>query len=230
VTATRREPTSARERATDTLQRRSGIMDVSPEIAFRDVTPSEHLKSAILERIDDLEEVHGRLVSCRVMVENTTPARTSGAVYRVHVEVGVPRHSVVVNREPAGNGPPREVDQVVHEAFDIARRRLRELKKRQFGAVKTRGLPPHGRVIDLLTDDKGVRYGFLLSRDGRQIYFHENALVGLAYEELEVGAEVRFAEAGGQDGPQASTVSPLDPRKIGPRQEASIPLESRRGD
>jgi cold shock CspA family protein len=205
-------------------------MDVSPEIAFREVNPSEHLKSAILERIDHLEEVHGRLVSCRVVVENTTPARNSGAIYRVHVEVGVPHRSVVVNREPSGNGPPREVDQIVHEAFDIARRRLRELKKKQIGAVKTHGLPPHGRVIDLLTDDRGVRYGFLLSRDGKQIYFHENALVGLDYEELEVGAEVQFAEAGGLNGPQASSVSPLDPRKVGRRQETSIPLESRRLD
>jgi cold shock CspA family protein len=205
-------------------------MDVSPEIAFREVEPSDQIKDLILDRIDGLEEVHDHLVSCRIMVENTTPGRSSGALLRVRLDIGVPNHSVVVDHKPPDGQQARTIEQAINEAFDIARRTLRELKKIQHGHVKTHGLPPHGRIVRLLTDDKGVRYGFLMARDGREIYFHENALVSLTYDELEVGTEVRFAEGGGDEGPQASTVAPLDPDKIGPRQEDSIPIgETRDG-
>jgi cold shock CspA family protein len=101
---------------------------------------------------------------------------------------------------------------------------LREVKEKQRGHVKVRDLPPHGRVVRLLTDETGVRFGFLHSRDGREIYFHENALVDLDYDDLEVGTEVRFAEEQGNEGPQASTVAPLNRDKVGPAQEEEVPL------
>lgn len=200
-------------------------MQVPPEIAFRDVTPTDQLKSMILERIDGLETAHHRLVSCRVIVENTTPSRRSGAIHRVHLEIGVPGHSVVIEREPPRVGKPRDVESLVDEAFDVARRRVRELKRKQNGEVKTHELPPHGRVVQVLTDHTGVRYGFLLSGDGRQIYFHQNAVRGVDIDELEVGDEVRFVEAGGNDGPQASAVERIDSRAVGRRQEkTSVPF------
>lgn len=206
-------------------------MEVAPEIAFRDVTPTDSLKGLILERIEGLEEVHARLVSCRVVVENTTPSRKSGARYRVHVEVGVPRHSFVVNHDPPGDEKPRDVEQAVGEAFDVVRRRLRELKRKQSGEVKTHELPPHGRVVRLLADEAGVRYGFLLGGDGRQIYFHENALVDVDFDDLEIGLEVRFTESPGDEGPQASMVAPVDAQEVGRREEkSSIPFGIDRTD
>ena len=200
-------------------------MEVAPEIAFRYVTPTDALKSLILERIDGLEAAHDRIISCRVVVENTTPSRHTGARYRIHVEVGVPGHPIVVDRDPPEGGKPRGVEQAIADAFDIVRRGLRELKRKQSGEVKTHELPPHGRVVRLLADGTGVRYGFLLTGDGRQIYFHENALVDLDFDDLEVGTEVRFTEAAGDEGPQASTVASLDARKVGRREEkSSVPF------
>jgi cold shock CspA family protein/ribosome-associated translation inhibitor RaiA len=201
-------------------------MDVPPEIAFRGLEPSDPIKERILEGIDDLEEVYDRLVSCRVMVEDTTSSRSTGKIYRVRLELGVPHQTLVVDHRPVEADEARDAHQAVKNAFDIARRRLHDLKEKQRRDVKTTGLPPHGRVVDLLTDDAGVRYGFLMAEDGREIYFHENALVGIEYDHLEVGAEVRFAEERGDEGPQASTVAPLDRRKVGPRQDGEIPLQS----
>lgn len=201
-------------------------MQVPPEIAFRNVKSTDELKEKIQHGIDRLEEVYEGLVSCRVMVENNTPDRQTGRIYRVRIELGVPNHSLVIDRDPPGAGGTEELRHAIKEAFETARRRLLELKHKQRGQVKTHGLPPHGRVMRLLTDDKGVRYGFLMARDGRQVYFHENALVGLDYDDLEIGHEVRFAEEAGKEGPQASTVGPIDPAKVGPRQEGSVPLRS----
>jgi cold shock CspA family protein/ribosome-associated translation inhibitor RaiA len=200
-------------------------MDVPPEIAFRGLEPSDALKERILAGIEDLEEVYDHLVSCRVMVEDTTAARHSGKIYRVRLDIGVPHQTVFVDRKPVEADERRDVYQAVKSAFDIARRRLHDLKEKQRHDVKTPVLPPHGRVVKLLTDEAGVRYGFLMAEDGREIYFHENALAaGLDYEDLDVGTEVRFAEDQGDEGPQASTVALLDTRKLNKRQDEEIPL------
>ncbi len=199
-------------------------MDVPPEIAFRNVDPSDRLKALILEGIEKLEKVHPHLISCRTTVADTTPGRHSGNTYRVQLEMAVPNRTVIVDQSDPEAIEHQDVEQAIRQAFSIARNRLQEVKERSRGEVKTSRLPPHGRVTKLLVDDEGVRYGFLESREGRQIYFHEEALVDLDIEELEVGDEVRYAAAEGEKGPQASTVARLDPSRIGPEAERSIPL------
>jgi cold shock CspA family protein len=199
-------------------------MDVPPEIAFRGVEPTDDVKDLILAGIDDLQAVYPRLVSCRTMVADTTPARHSSHNYRARLEIGIPGKTVVVEETPPAGGEPRALDQTIKDAFKVGRKLLQKEKDRQRGAVKTHHLPPHGRVVRLLTDPTGVRYGFLESREGRQIYFQESALVDLGYDELEVGSEVRYTAAEGREGPQASTVAPLDSRRIGPGEQRSIPL------
>lgn len=204
-------------------------MDVPPEIAFRGLEPTDDLKELILTGIDDLEEVYPRLVSCRTMVADTTPDRHSSHNYRARLEIGIPGKTVVVEEKPLAGGEPRALDQTIKDAFKVGRKLLQKEKDRQRGAVKTHDLPPHGRVVRLLTDATGVRYGFLESREGRQIYFQESALVGIRYDDLSVGTEVRYAAAEGREGPQASTVAPLDPRKISRGGERSIPLREEPG-
>lgn len=200
-------------------------MQVPPEIAFRDVPARDDLKALILEGIERLEVIYPDLISCRTVVADTTPDRHSGNTYRVRVEVGIPGKSIIVDKSDPEAKEHRDVTQAIVKTFDVARKRLQKAAEMQRGDVKTHGLPPHGRVTRLLSDDTGVRYGFLESREGRQIYFHENALVDLEYDELEIGDEVRFAAAEGDEGPQASTIARLQPEKIGPTQEHSIPLK-----
>lgn len=200
-------------------------MQVAPEIAFRDVEATDRIKSRILDKIEGLEEVHDGLIACRVMAE----ASDAPNQYRVRLDVTVPGGEIIVNRDPPSDEAARDLRTAVDRAFDRARRQLRELKRKQRGDVKEHELPPHGQIVKLATTETGDRYGFLMSRDGRQIYFHENALVDLDYDELETGLEVRFAEEEGAEGPQASTVAELDPQQVGPRQEEEIPLTDRTG-
>jgi ribosome-associated translation inhibitor RaiA/cold shock CspA family protein len=185
-------------------------MEVPPEIAFRGVQASEALKDRIHEGIQDLEEVYDRLVSCRVMVEDTTPARHSGKLFRVRIEVGIPHQSVVVDHRPQEGEGARDPQGVVRGAFDVARRRLKDLKTKPRKDGEGTLPAVNGRVADLLTDDAGIRYGFLEVSDGREVYFEEGALNGLSYDELEIGAEVRFQRAlppGGTGDPRANVVT-----------------------
>lgn len=199
-------------------------MEVPPEMAFRGVEPTDELKNRILDGIETLEGVYPNLISCRSMVADDTPDQTSGKNYRVRLEIGIPGKAVVVDRQhPDADERPTLV-QTINEAFSIARKRLVKAKKLQRGETKVHELPPHGRVVRLLVDDTGVRYGFIENREGRQIYFHEEALVDLEYDDLEVGDEVRYAAAQGDEGLQASTVAKLEPQEIGPTQEKDVPM------
>jgi cold shock CspA family protein len=94
--------------------------------------------------------------------------------------------------------------------------------------VKTPGLPTHGRIVRLLNDAVTGRFGFIEERSGRELYFHENAVVGMSYDDLDVGMEVRYAEAEGNEGPQASTVAPIEALEVSPKREKEIPLKTPR--
>jgi cold shock CspA family protein len=52
----------------------------------------------------------------------------------------------------------------------------------------------------------GEDCGFIETAEGREIYFHRNAVLGGAFDRLIVGSEVRFVEEKGVKGAQASTV------------------------
>jgi hypothetical protein len=48
----------------------------------------------------------------------------------------------------------------------------------------------------------------------------------VGYDELEEGMEVRYVEAGGKDGPQASVVAPLSADELSAARE-EVPLRER---
>jgi cold shock CspA family protein/ribosome-associated translation inhibitor RaiA len=181
-------------------------VDVPPEIAFRNVEPTETLKALIEEGIESLEKVHPRLVSCRVMVEEV-----NRGFPHVRLDIGIPGSELVVNNREAPVDPSnRDITGAIREAFDVARRQLREHRKRVSVDGRRRDPTPDGRILRLITDTPDGRHGFLLSGDGREIYFHEDALREIAFEELEEGMEVRFVHARGKEGAQASSVYAMD--------------------
>jgi cold shock CspA family protein/ribosome-associated translation inhibitor RaiA len=182
-------------------------VDVPPEIAFRNVEPTDNLKALIQEGIDSLERVHPRLVSCRVMVEEV-----NRGFPHVRLDLSVPGNEIVINSTDAPADPTnRDVAAAIRSAFDVARRQLRERRVRQSTVEwRRRDRAPSGRILRLVMESPSDRYGFLLSDDGREVYFHESALKGLLYDELEEGTEVHFTETSGKDGANAASVSPIN--------------------
>ena len=105
-------------------------MDVPPEIAFRNIDPTDALKGLIEEGIESLEKVHPRLVSCRVMVEEV-----NRGFPHVRLDIGIPGSELVVNNNEAPVDPTnRDVAGAIRDAFDVARRQLRERRLRQSSA------------------------------------------------------------------------------------------------
>lgn len=181
-------------------------MVIPVQIAFHNMTPSEEIESRIRLEAERLDEVFGRIMSCRVVVDVPHRHHKEGNFYQVRIDLKIPGREVVVNREPAQHTDYRDLDIAVRDAFDEARRQLEDLARVRRGDVKAHGPAEHGRVIRLMAEGG---YGFLETPDGREIYFHRNSVRNGGFERLEVGAEVAFSEEEGDKGPQATTVRPV---------------------
>ena len=91
----------------------------------------------------------------------------------------------------------------IRDAFDAAVRQIEDVAREMRGQVKPHATEAHGRVTKFLA---GEDCGFIETAEGREVFFHRNAVLDGAFDRLAVGSEVRIVEEAGVKGPQASTV------------------------
>lgn len=180
-------------------------MQIPLQITFEGgLEASEALQHRVEREAAKLERFHDRITSCRVAVIGRGHRRRHGDLYAVRLQITAPGEAdVVIDRNPPADHAHEDAFVTVRDAFAAARRRLQDRHRKAQGLVKTHDEPSVGHVIRLFKDDG---YGFLEAADGREIYFHRNAVLNGAFGRLAVGDEVRFAEGEGEQGPQASTV------------------------
>ena len=178
-------------------------MQTPVDIAFRHCEPSEEIRSEIAAQVQRLEKFSPRITSCRVVVTGPQTGHRRGG-FEVELRIAMPEHKEVVVDKSHADAPEREHALVaIREAFDAALRQIENVMREFRGQVKHHAEASHGRVKNLLA---GQDYGFIETADGREIYFHRNAVLDAAFDRLKVGSEVSFAEEEGVKGPQASTV------------------------
>jgi cold shock CspA family protein/ribosome-associated translation inhibitor RaiA len=202
-------------------------MEIPLQITFRNMPPSQAIEDNIREKASKLESFYDRIMSCRVIVEAPHRHHRKGKVYEVRIDLTVPGGELVINRspkrlkaaksslaeppetklieshEPSKHAAHADVYVAIRDAFNAAGRKLQDHARRQSGAIKVHEGPARARVAKLFPEE---RYGFLETSDGREIYFHGNSVLQPGFDDLDVGAEVYFAEERGEKGPQASTV------------------------
>jgi ribosome-associated translation inhibitor RaiA len=174
------------------------------QITWRGMEPSDALGDRIGEQVKTLERFYDGIIGCRVVVEQLHRHKHKGNLFNVRIDLWVPGKEIVVNRESGKNHAHEDPYVTVRDSFRAARRQLEDYVRRHRGDVKAHAPPPHGPVVELYPESN---YGRLESSDGRLIYFHRNSLLNGALDTLEIGAEVRFVEEMGDEGPQASSVS-----------------------
>ncbi|MBI4957274.1 MAG: HPF/RaiA family ribosome-associated protein [Myxococcales bacterium] len=179
-------------------------MQVPLQIRFRHVERSEALENYVRAHAEKLETFSDSIVRCSVALEAPHLHARSGSHYRVRIDTTVPGGEVVVSHVPGDEPGNEDLYAAIDQAFDRMGRRLEDAVRRQRGDVK-----PHatewraGRVTKLAAQ---MGYGFVTTPEGDEIYFHRNSVLHGAFDELSVGARVRFVEEDGDKGPQASSV------------------------
>ncbi|MGC8550666.1 MAG: HPF/RaiA family ribosome-associated protein [Acidobacteriaceae bacterium] len=170
-----------------------------------------------------LERYYPRMMGCRVTVEEEG-GRQIGNLWNVRIDITVPGGEIVVKSELSLGGTARQTKQAsirngkevrrerqilhraVRDAFESARRQLQDYARKQRGDTKrTKG--PQTAKITQVFGDKG--YGFLVTPEGKEVYFHKESVLNYSFDHLIPGTTVAFTEAKGEKGPQATSVKVL---------------------
>jgi cold shock CspA family protein/ribosome-associated translation inhibitor RaiA len=186
-------------------------MQTPVDISFHNCEGSAAIEDAIRSHIARLEEIHPRLIACRVRVDQRADNSTHSIPPVVRIEIRIPgRKDIVVAHEPERlqrRFQRPDMRNAVNEAFRIAARQLAELKQQvsDYKAVARHEAANEfsGRIADL---PRGEDYGFLQTKEGGQLYFHRNSVLSGDFDRLKLGDEVTYVEEMGDTGPIATKV------------------------
>ena len=186
-------------------------MQVPLEIAFHNIKSEKWAQELIRTRGAELEEIYGRLISCRVRVDQRAKNPSDTIPPVVRIELGIPGHKeLVVSHEPEHLERKLQRPQLAQcdsRGLPHRRRQLRDLKAQRERRTKE---PHHdsenqalGQVAEL-TPEKN--HGFLITNQGSLLYFHRNAMLSGDFDQLRRGDAVYYVEDVGDTGPIATKV------------------------
>src|SRR5262249_6861463 len=187
------------------------MLQVPLEIAFHNMESSDWAEEEIRARVADLQRLYGRLVSCRVRIDQRAKDLTGTIPPVVHIELGIPGHSdLVVSPEPDNllrKYRHPDLHKAINEAFRIAERQLCDLKEQRNGRTKAGDHDTEnqslGTIAEITPDED---FGFLMTKEGGLLYFHRNALLTGDFDDLQRGDDVYYNEDVGDTGPIATKV------------------------
>jgi cold shock CspA family protein len=141
----------------------------------------------------------GLVQHLRVTVESTSSHKEGGN--EVRLVASVPQDTVVVKRKG------EKVRHLLVEAFDVLGMQLKEMVRKKQSHKGAKGSSAvitenAAGVIKRFFPDEA--YGFIISNDNREIFFHANALRDGSLSDISEGDTVSFAVSEGDKGPQAS--------------------------
>lgn len=111
-------------------------MTVPVQVTFKDMEPSPALEARIRAKAAQLDRFESDIQRCRVTVDAPHRHHHQGFLYRIRVEVVVPRGDIVVTREHAQDHAHEDAYVAVRDAFDAVVRQLEDHVRGLRGQVK----------------------------------------------------------------------------------------------
>jgi len=105
-------------------------MQPNLQITFRDLPKSEAIEANIREKAEKLGSFYDRINRCSVMIESPHRHHHKGKHYHVRIDISLPGHELVVNRDPGNLTTHEDAYVAVRDAFNAARRQLTELARK----------------------------------------------------------------------------------------------------
>ncbi len=177
------------------------------QIESRNVTMTPRWKNEIESRMEALDRGYEDILHGRVTLTKNSHHRKQARVAEALVVVSLPKRRTLTARKE-----DKTFEEAIRAAFDAVSIELHKFReKRRSKELRASPIPPVRGVVCKLFPRE--RYGFILKEGGGEVYFHENALHGLTFEQLEDGVEVVLNIEEGKKGLQATTVNPLPATK-----------------
>jgi ribosomal subunit interface protein len=178
----------------------------SLQITSRNLTLTEPLQKEIRKKASKLERVYDRITRCKVVIESPHRKQHQVKEFNVSISMSVPGAELIVKKQTRD-----DLYIAIRDSFNAARRKLEEYSRKQRGDVKQHEEVPLARISSLFP---GLGYGFLTTFDNQEVYFHENSVTNLKFDNLEKGMEVRFVAENGDKGPQARSITVLTAQRV----------------
>ena len=186
-------------------------MQIPLEIAFHNVEHSDWAENEIREHVRKLENIYKRLKSCRVRVEQRAEQRASddsaGGAHRDRIPG---RKEIVVAHEPERlqrKYQRPDLHNAINEAFRIAEQAIvgaqKERSEHKAARIGEEANEFRGQIAEMRPEEN---FGFVMTSDGRLLYFHRNAMMNGDFDRLRRGDDVSYVIADNDTGPVASSV------------------------
>lgn len=174
------------------------------QITWQDIPQSDALEADIRSRTEKLGQYYDNIINCHVVVGSPHRQHRQGNHYRLRIGINVPGKEIVVTRDPGDRNAHEDMYVTIRDAFNAARRQLQDYVRVQQGTVKQHDEPIPATISKVFPE---ADYGFILSPEGDEVYFHRNSLMNGDFESLAEGMDIRYVEEMGYKGPQAKRVS-----------------------
>jgi ribosome-associated translation inhibitor RaiA len=123
------------------------------QVTFRNMAVSPALEQEVRQRAEWLDTFYDEIVGCRVLLEFPHRHKSRGRPIHVRIELSVPGEDIIVNQETTrrfilgdresavvhetAEGGHKDVVVAIHDAFDVARRRLEDFVRCRRADVKS---------------------------------------------------------------------------------------------
>jgi ribosome-associated translation inhibitor RaiA len=95
------------------------------EVHFHGIEKSDAIEQRVRDKVAKLQSHFERMTSCRVGIEATQRSPQKPKVYRIKLEIGIPRRQpIVVKHERVGSHASEELCLAIRDAFEAAMRRV----------------------------------------------------------------------------------------------------------
>jgi len=111
-------------------------MRIPFQITYHNMEPSAAVESAVREKVEKLGKYSDKITQCQVIIDAPHKHHHKGKLYSLTIELHVPDSEVVASRNPSADHAHEDVYVAIRDAFDSARRQLKEYEERRRGKVK----------------------------------------------------------------------------------------------
>ena len=129
-------------------------MQVPLQISFSNMDASDAVRARVEELAAKLDRFHDRIMSCRVVVRAPNRRQHKGRLFHVSIDLKVPGHEIVINRDPPQHHSHEDVYVAIRDAFDALVRQIEDATRERRGDIKTHGEEPSGQVVRLFPKEE----------------------------------------------------------------------------
>lgn len=160
-----------------------------------DVSPALH--EWIAQQLEALNSPHNDILHARVTLEKQQHHLRGADEARMVFQL--PGKTLTAMKTG------KTLDEALNKAMDVMTRELHDFRTQRRQVVKEPGPQVYGRIVRLFPE-RG--YGFIETEAQREVYFHAHAVHGINFADLRPGMVVALDVEAGEQGPQATRLTP----------------------